>query len=129
MSRGLLCDVLDRDLACAVALGFVELPRVAVNAQTITIHDGNMRLVGAVPDWLDGGDPLDEATREYLQARQEAALSGPKAGAQPWEASARTKARETANQRAIQAKARGRAILEERGVLAQARAQGLRVQE
>jgi hypothetical protein len=129
MGRGLLCNVLDRDLACAVALSFVDLPRVAVNAQTITIHDANMRLIGSVPDWLDGGDPLDAATRDYLQARQEATLSGPKPGAKPWEASARTKAREVANQRAIQAKARGKALLEERGVLAQARAQGLRVAE
>ena len=34
MSRGSLCNVLDRDLACAVALGFVDLPGVAANPQT-----------------------------------------------------------------------------------------------
>ena len=127
MSRGLLGNVLDRDLACAVALGFVDLPRVATNPQTITIHDANMRPLGSVPDWLNSSDPLDVATREYLQARQEATLSGPKLNAKPWEATARTKAREVANQRALAAKARGKALLDERGVLTQARADNLRV--
>jgi hypothetical protein len=129
MSRGLLCNVLDRDLACAVALGFVEMPGVAANARTITIHDAAMRPLGSVSDWLDGSDPLDVATREYLQARQEATLSGPKPGAKPWEATARTKAREQASQRAIQARTRGKALLDERGVLARARAEKLRVIE
>ncbi len=129
MSRGLLCNVLDRDLACAVALGFVDMPGVAANARTITIHDAAMRPLGSVSDWLDGNDPLDVATREYLQARQEATLSGPKMGAKPWEATARTKAREQANQRAIQARTRGKALLDERGVLARARADKLRVIE
>jgi hypothetical protein len=129
MSRGLLCNVLDRDLACAVALGFVEMPGVAANARTITIHDAAMRPLGSVSDWLDGSDPLDVATREYLQARQEATLSGPKLGAKPWEATARTKTREQASQRAIQARTRGKALLDERGVLVRARADKLRVIE
>ena len=129
MSRRLLCNVLDQDLACAAALGFVELPWVAANAQTITIQDAHQRLVGSVPDWLNGSDPLDRATHEYLCARQEAVLSGPKPGAKPWEAAARTKTREDANQRAIAARARGKALLEERAVLAQARAENLRVLE
>ena len=129
MSRGLLCNVLDRDLACAVALGLVDRPGVVVNPQTITLQDAQMRPAGSVTDWLQGEDPLDVATREYLQARQEAILSGPKPNAKPWEATARTKAREAANQRAIAARIRGRALLEERGVLARARAEGLRLIE
>lgn len=129
MSRGLLCNDLDRDLACAVALGFVDLPRVTANARTITIHDANMRLIGAVPDWLSGADPLDVATREYLTARQEAALAGTKPNARPWEAAARAKARDEATQRALKAKARGKELLEARGVLVRARAEKLRVIE
>jgi hypothetical protein len=129
MSRGHLCGVLDRDLACAAALGFVDLPRVTANAQTITILDVTLRPGGSVAGWLDGDDQLDVATREYLVARQEAILSGPKPGAKPWEASARTKAREEANKRAIAARARGKSLLEERGILAQARADGHRVIE
>src|SRR5258708_3354727 len=115
MGRGLLCNVLDRDLACAVALGLVDRPGVVVNPQTITLQDAERRPAGSVTDWLQGEDPLDVATREYLQARQEAILSGPKPNAKPWEATARTKAREAANQRAIAARTRGRALLEERG--------------
>jgi hypothetical protein len=129
MSRGLLCNVLDRDLACAGALGFVDLPRVSTNPQTVTIHDANMRLVGSVPDWLSGADPLDVATREYLQARQEATLSGTKPNAKPWEAAARAKARDEATKRALQAKARGKILLDQRGVLDRARAEQLRVIE
>ena len=127
MSRRLLCNVLDQDLACAAALGFVELPRMAANAQTVTVQDAHQRPVGSVADWLSGSDPLDRATHEYLCARQEAVLSGPKPGAKPWEATARTKVREDANRRAIAARARGKALLEERGVLARARAENLRV--
>jgi hypothetical protein len=117
MSRGMLCDVLDRDRACAVALGFIDMPGVAANVHTLTIHDANMQPLGSVSDWLDDSDPLDAATRVYLQARLEAANSAPKAGARPWEAAARTKARDEANKRGLEARARARAILEERGVL------------
>lgn len=129
MSRGLLCNVLDRDLACAVALGFVDLPRVMANPLTITLHDASMRPIGSVPDWLAGSDPLDVATREYLQARLTVTNSGPKPNAKPWEAVARTKAREEASKRAIEARARGKTLLDERGVLALARAEGLPVTE
>ncbi len=129
MSRGLLCNVLDRDLACALALGFVDMPRVTANPQTITIHDANMRLVGSVPEWLAGDDPLDVATREYLSARQEAALSGTKPNAKPWESAARAKARDEATKRALEAKGRGKKLLDERGVLARAREEKLRVIE
>lgn len=129
MARELLCGTLDRDLACAVALGFVDMPTVATNVQTITIYDAHMRPLGSVPDWLAGNDPLDALTRTYLQARLEAAQSGPKAGARPWEAAKRTKTRDEANQRANDARARGKALLDERGVLARARAAQLRIIE
>jgi hypothetical protein len=116
-------------LAGAAALGFVDLPRVTINAQVISIQDAGGRLVGSVADWLASDDPLDVAAREYLHARQEAVQSGPKPNAKPWEAAARTKKREEANQRAIAARTRGKVLLDERGILAKARADGLRVLE
>lgn len=129
MSRDPLLNVLDRDLACAVALGYVDLPRVSTNTQTVTIHDANMGLVGSVPDWLSGPDPLDVATREYLHARQEATLAGTKPGARPWEAAARAKSRDEATRRALEARARGKVLLDQRGVLTRARDEKLRVME
>lgn len=129
MSRDVICGVLDRDLACAVALGFVDMPTVAVNVQTITLHDANMRPIGSLADWLATNDPLDALTRTYLQARLEAAQSGPKGNARPWEAAARTRARDEANRRANEARTCGKALLDERGVLARARAVQLRVIE
>jgi len=79
-----------------------------------------MRLVGSVADWLNGADPLDMATREYLQARQEAALSGMKPNSKPWEAASRAKTRDEATKRALEAKARAKVLLDQRGVLARA---------
>jgi hypothetical protein len=64
-----------------------------------------------------------------LQARQEAVLSGPKPNAKPWEAAARTRTRDEANKRAIAAKTDGKMLLEQRGVLARARAEHLRIVE
>jgi len=129
MSRGLLCDLLDRDLACAVALNWVEMSGVVANAQTITFTDARQRQVGQVDDWLNGGDPLDTITRTFLTARLEAANAAPKANARPWEATARIKTREEANKRAIAARQQGKALLQERGVFDLARSKNLRVVE
>lgn len=93
------------------------MPGVAANVHTITINDANMRPIGSVADWLDDNDPLDAATRIYLQARLDAANAAPKRGAKPWEAAARTRARDEANKRAVEARQRAMAILEERGIL------------
>jgi hypothetical protein len=128
MSRGLILGQLDQDLACAVALGLVENPRVAANPDAITVHDGAMRPLGTVRGWLDGDDPLDGATRDYLQARREAnATTAPRPGQAPWVAAAAIRTRDGANQRARAARERARDLLAQRGTFAQARAAGLKV--
>src|SRR5260221_7537045 len=69
MSRGLILNQLDRDLACAIALGIVEQPSVVANADNITLQDAQTRIIGTEPGWLNGDDPLDAVTRAYLIAR------------------------------------------------------------
>jgi hypothetical protein len=71
-------------------------------------------------NWLNGDDPLDEATRDYLKARREAMQNGPRPAQSGWAAASAARARDTANQRALQARARARQILEQRGVINQA---------
>lgn len=130
MMRDPILGQLDRDLACAIALGIVEAPRVVANAQVITLHDARMRSLGSLPSWLDTDDPLDQATRACLLARQEAIQAGAKnRGQGGWAASSAIKQREEANRRAIEAKNLAMQLLQQRGVLAAARAQGLRVMD
>jgi hypothetical protein len=128
MSRGLILGQLDRDLACAVAVGLVESPRVAANPDAVTVHDAHMRPLGTVRGWLDGDDPLDVATREYLQARRDAnQTTTPRPGQPPWMAAAAIRTRDAANQCARAARTRARDLLTQRGTFAQARAAGLKV--
>jgi hypothetical protein len=128
MSRGLILGQLDRDLACAVALGLVESPRVAANPDAVTVLDAHMRPVGTLRGWLDGDDPLDAATRDYLRARTEANLTTtPRPGQAPWVAAAAIRTRDAANQRARAARERARDLLAQRGTFAQAHAAGLPV--
>jgi hypothetical protein len=128
MSRDRILGQLDRDLACAVALGLVEDPRVVANLDVITLHDAFMRPLGAERDWLRGDDPLDAATRDYLQARREAAMTTVyRPGQSAWGAASAIKARDGATSRARQARDLGRALLAERGVLARARQAGLKL--
>jgi hypothetical protein len=124
----LILGQLDRDLACAVALGLVESPRVAANPDAVTVLDEYMRPVGTVRGWLDGDDPLDVATREYLRARIEAyQTTRPRPGQPPWMAAAAIRTRDAANQRARAARDRAREALAQRGTLDTARAAGLPV--
>jgi len=128
VSRGLILGKLDRDLACAVALGLVESPHVAANPDAVTVLDEYMQSVGTLRGWLDGDDPLDAATREYLRSRIEAyQTTTPRPGQPPWMAAAAIRTRDAANQRARAARERGRALLAERGTLDVARAAGLPV--
>lgn len=128
-SKGPL-ERLDGDLACAIALGCVEHPQVVVTLNGITLHDERMRVLDQVNGWLRDDDPLHVATKQYLLARQEVSRAGmntrPGYG---WAAASQAKIRDTANQRALQAKGQAQALLEERGVFARARAAGLRVLE
>jgi hypothetical protein len=128
MSSELLFGQLHPEIACAVALAIVEDPRVVANVDSLTFHDPGMRPLGTIAGWLNGDDPLRQATREYLQAKREASMTtmrGP-GGGSGWAAASAARTRDAANQRARQARERGRALLAERGVLAYARNKGLK---
>jgi hypothetical protein len=128
MTRERILGVLDPDLACAVAVGLVEHRLVAANLEAVTVHDARMQPVGTRRDWLDGADPLDVATREYLTARRDATLAGSRGpGSSAWGAAGVAKKRDEANRKANEARLRVKALLEQRGVLARARAEGLPV--
>jgi hypothetical protein len=128
MKRAPILGQVDPDLACAVALGLVEWPRVEVRLEAITVHDTEMRVVGTVSDWLTPEDALDAATHTYLSARREAGLTTMRRpGQAPWVAAAAIKTRDLANKRAVEARDLGRALLIERGVLEHAREAGLTV--
>jgi hypothetical protein len=128
MKRNFILGRLDPDLACAIALGLVEWPRVVANLEAVTLHDEGMRPVGTVNGWLDLNDPLDAATHAYLAARREASQTTMRRpGQSPWVAASATKTRELANKRAVEARDRGRSLLLERGVLASAKRLGLKV--
>ena len=124
MSRDLILNELSPDWACAIALGLVENPRVVVSLDAVTLYDAHMRPLGTQANWLSPDDPLDQVTREYLQARREAMAVNQKRSRAAWAAANAHKLREAANQRAAQAKMRGQGFLAERGVLKQARAAG-----
>jgi hypothetical protein len=128
MSRGLLLGHVPRDVACAVALGVVEDPRVVVTLEAVTLYDAAHRPLGTLPNWLAGDDPLDVATRDYLRARQEASMTTVRRpGQTAWNYATGAKTRDAANGRAREARERGRALLAERGVLAYARGAGLKL--
>jgi hypothetical protein len=129
MTRERILGVLDPDLACAVAVGLVEHRLVAANLEAVTLHDARMQPVGTQRDWLGGADPLDVATREYLTARRDAAVAGSRgrSGSGAWDVASMAKKRDEANRKANEARLRVKVMLEERGVLARARAEGLPV--
>ncbi len=128
MNSKLLLGTVPHELACAVALGIVEDPHIAPNADAVTVYDAHMRPLGTVPNWLAGNDPLDAATRDYLRAKREATMTTVRRpGQSAWNYSAATRARDGANERARQARALGRGLLAERGVLDYAQGNGLRV--
>jgi hypothetical protein len=115
MSRGLLLGELDRDLACAIALGFVQDPRVIADLECIHIRDTDLRPLASQSGWLNTSDPLDAATREYLVARREMARLPS------------SEARQVAVCNLIAVKQRVRQLLVARGVLRKARAAGLSI--
>jgi hypothetical protein len=120
---------LDRDLACAIALGLVEYPNRTVTPEAVTRFDEQRRELGTVRGWLDGDDPLDRATRQYLDGRRAALLAGTRLGGGGWGATAAIRDRERANQQANDARTQARQLLAERGTLACARAVGMRVRD
>jgi hypothetical protein len=128
MARDLLLGRLHPDMACAVALSIVEDPHVVVNLESVTLYDESMRSLGCLRDWLTSDDPLDSATRAYLQAKRDHSRTtarGP--GQTAWNAAAAAKSRDQATHRARQARDLGRQLLAERGVIARARQVGLKL--
>ncbi len=113
MRRGPLLGGLDRDLACAIAMGFVINPRVLADLEWIRIYDADMRPLASQSHWLDAQDPLDAATRAYLAARRALAAG--------------SLDRREATRHLLAAKAHVRRLLEARGVLRKAREVGLDV--
>jgi hypothetical protein len=111
--RGLLLGGLDRDLACAIALGFVDDPHVIADLEWIAILDADKRLRASQSGWLSTLDPLDVATREYLRAQRALARA--------------TGERDEAARKAYAAKGRVWRLLEVRGVLRMAREAGFLV--
>ena len=129
MARDLILGQLLPDLACAIALGFVEDPRVTITLDAITLADPRTRMTRTQNDWLSAADPLDLLTRQYLSARLEAMKSVLRPGMPPWDRTRLIKAREVATSLALQAKTQAGQLLEDRGVLIAARKLGLKVNE
>jgi hypothetical protein len=117
------------DLACAIALGVVDNPNVTATLDALVVVDPRSRTSHTQTGWLNGADALVVATREYLTARRDAMLNGPRPTQSAWSASAVVKAREAANMRAIQARNTALKILQTRGVLHHARRTGMTVRE
>jgi hypothetical protein len=128
MTRELILNKLDPDLACAIALGLIEHNFIQANLECITIRDGDFEILGEQTNWLTEEDPLDAATRDYLVARHQALLAGHHGESDDaWAAAQAIGAREEANRRAIESRTAAKAILDERRVLGSARAAGLTV--
>lgn len=117
----------DFDLACAVALGLVEHPRLLANARQVTITDHRGQTLSVHPNWLSPADPLQQLTLEYLRAREEAQKTTSKPAYGGWGAAAGVKVRDEAVMRASAAKKQAAALLAERGALTRAGTLGLRV--
>ena len=117
----------DTDLACAIALGFVEHPRLIVNRLQITVLDHRGQPVENHPGWLSTFDKLHQIVADFLAARDEATKANARTGYgnAGVGAAAQVKSREAANTKAIHLKSTARAMLAERGVIAKAKTLGL----
>ncbi len=117
----------DFDLACAVALGLVEHPRLHANARQVTLLDQRGQALSVHPNWLSPADPLQQLTLDYLRARDEAHRTTDRPTHGGWSAAAGVKVREDAVLRANTAKRQATELLAERGVLVRAKNLGLRI--
>jgi hypothetical protein len=108
---------LDRDLACAIALGFVDDPHVIADLESIAVLDADKRLLASQSGWLSTLDPLDVATREYLRAQRALARASRERGGE----------RDEVARKAYAAKGRVWRLLKVRGVLRMAREAGFAV--
>ena len=118
----------DLDLACAVALGIVEAPRMVVNLHQINVLDQRGTIMQSATNWIIPSDPLHQLTRHYLEARTEAQkASSSNTYMKGYGNSTGIKSRDEANQRANLAKSKARQLLAEHGVLARAQSLGYRL--
>jgi hypothetical protein len=120
----------DFDLACAVALGFVEHPRLVVNLHQLTLLDQRGQPAATYRDWLSQLDKLHIVVREFLSAKtiaQQATAQSTGFGSAGWGMAATARTRDGANTKAISLKAEARQHLAERGVFVRAKGLGLRV--
>ncbi len=79
------------DVACAIALGVVDNPNVTASLDALIVTDPRLRTTSTQTGWLNGADELIAATREYLTARREAMLHGPRPTPSGWAATATIK--------------------------------------
>jgi hypothetical protein len=127
LSWSRIVNSIEHDLACGIALGFFEHRRARVTLEAITLYDKSFRVRDLRPNWL-GEDPLDQATREYLEAGRALTRSSGTGANGKWSSSA-IQAREEILARALAAKARARDILQERDTWSRAREAGMAVLE
>ncbi|OWK40413.1 hypothetical protein [Fimbriiglobus ruber] len=120
---------IDFDLACAVAMGFVEHPRMTANLHQLTVIDQRGVPVGTHRDWLSNADKLHLVTRDYLLAREDVTKTSTSVGprASGWSAATGVKTRYDATTRAQAAKSQARLMLSDRGVFVRAKSLGFRV--
>ena len=88
-----LVDFIEHDLACGIALGFFEYRRARVTLEAVTLYDRNLRVRDLKSNWL-GTDPLDQATREYLEARRALMRIAGAGGKDAWSSPATAEERE-----------------------------------
>lgn len=126
--RSSILEHLDHDLACGIALGFFEHPRARVTLEAVTRYDRGYRVLGIEASWL-GSDPLDAATRDYLEARRALSRASGAGEKGRWSSAVAARAREEALTRAIDAKTRARDLLIGRDAWARAADAGMTILE
>jgi hypothetical protein len=119
----------DFDLACAVALGIVECNWYLANVHQLNVFDRHLQPVAEYSNWLQPDDPLHQATRDYLVARNQVQQAVPRSYGQAgsWSNASQAKTRELSQMRANEARNFARQILHERGVITRAKSLGLKL--
>jgi hypothetical protein len=126
MKRPLILGQFPPDLVCAMALGLAHHPDLVVSLEAVTLKDQRLQPVATHADWLGRDDPLEVVTQEYLRARREVVAANARWGGTGWLTAGTVRVREAAKARALHAKARGHALLGERGAFTKAGAAGFR---
>lgn len=123
-----MLPLLDSELACAVALGVVEHPRLIANVYQITLLDHRGQALACLQDWLQESDRLHQLTKVNLKARAEAQQANVHYDCKScWSASSATMTSDTATQLVIQTRTLSKQLLAKRGVFTKAQSLGLRL--